>query len=333
MSSRGFLSMTGAGVSRRLIIPGTDRSNVIALAGALLLDRLFGEPPNLFHPVVWLGRLISGLDRKAPASAPEQLRYGALMTAAVCVSAALPAWLLQRASGGLPLFPKLLLLATAIKPALAWRSLEEHALRVLAPTETGDLEAARYSLSMIVSRDTSALDEPRVIAAAIESVAENLSDSVIAPLWWYAVAGLPGVWLYRAANTLDAMVGYRTARYEHLGKVGARLDDVLNWVPARLTSLLILCAGVVAGGDLQRGWTILRRDGAATASPNAGRPMAAMAGVLGVELEKVGHYRLGAGLPPPDPVALRRAIGIMRLAASFGAIVSFTVLGATRNRG
>ena len=142
------------------------------------------------------------------------------------------------------------------------------------------------------SRDASALGPAELAGASIESVAENASDSVVAPLFYYAVFGLPGAVVYRAVNTLDAMVGYR-GRYEYLGKASARFDDVLNFIPARLTALLLLGAGGVLGGSVARGMAIWRRDGASTESPNAGRPMAVMAGLLGVRLEKAGHYDLG----------------------------------------
>jgi adenosylcobinamide-phosphate synthase len=137
------------------------------------------------------------------------------------------------------------------------------------------------------------------VAATIESVAENASDSFVAPLFWFALLGLPGAVFYRAVNTLDAMIGYR-GKYEWLGKTAARLDDALNFVPARITAGLLLAAAWLQRRDVRRAMRILARDGSRTETPNAGRPMAAMAGVLGVELTKPGHYRLG---DPREPVA------------------------------
>jgi adenosylcobinamide-phosphate synthase len=137
-------------------------------------------------------------------------------------------------------------------------------------------------------------------------VAENASDSFVAPVFFYALFGLPGAVFYRAVNTLDAMIGYR-GRYEWLGKASARLDDALNWIPARITAALLLAGGAVMGLDARRGARILARDGALTESPNAGRPMAAMAGLLGVELTKAGHYRLGDPLEPLAPAQIDRA--------------------------
>jgi len=146
----------------------------------------------------------------------------------------------------------------------------------------------------LVSRDTATLSATQVSAATIESVAENLSDSVVAPLLYYAVGGLPAAFGYRFANTADAMVGYRDEVYEWLGKAPARLDDLFNLVPARLAAALIVAAAPLTGESAGRAWRIWRRDAGKTASPNAGHPMSAMAGALDVELEKVGHYRLGA---------------------------------------
>src|SRR5262249_17435431 len=151
---------------------------------------------------------------------------------------------------------------------------------------------ARLALRSLCSRNPAALDAPQLIAATVESVAENTSDSVIAPLCFYALLGVPGAIFYRAVNTLDAMVAYR-GRYDDLSKASARPDDALNLVPARLTALLLLAAGALTRKRVVRAAAVLRRDGALTASPNAGRPMAAMAGLLGVQLSKPGEYALG----------------------------------------
>jgi adenosylcobinamide-phosphate synthase len=163
----------------------------------------------------------------------------------------------------------------------------------------------------LVSRDAASLDCALLTSAAVESLAENASDSIVAPLVYYAVGGLPAALAYRAANTLDAMIGYHD-EYEHLGKVAARLDDALNLLPARLTSGLLLAAGALAGGDVPTGLAATRRDHARTASPNAGWPMSTMAGLLGTRLEKPGHYLLGCELPPPDLPAIDHAAEMVK---------------------
>jgi adenosylcobinamide-phosphate synthase len=286
-----------------------------ALVLALALDWLVGEPPAALHPVVWMGKLISVLERHAPHAAPRcELLYGAGMTAVCTGAAAFPALLLERAvRRGWRTHPAaLLLLAALLKTTFAWRTLFQATERVACALEASDLDAARAALRWLVSRDTSTLDEPLIAAAAIESLAENASDSVVAPLCGYALSGLTGAFAYRAVNTLDAMVGYR-GRYEYLGKVPARLDDLLNLLPARLTALLIIAASAtVEGCDMRRAWRVMWRDHACTASPNAGWPMSAIAGAVGVQLEKVGHYCINAGGRTPTVADIRRAERVMQ---------------------
>ena len=260
---------------------------------ALLIDLAFGDPPNALHPVAWLGRAANGLVARAPTRGPRrQLVAGALVVVSIVAGAGGGAALFVAGVAWLPQSLALTLTALALKSTFALRGLGGAGRAVAAHLGAGDLDGARLALRSLCSRDAAALTEAQVAAAAVESIAENSSDSVVAPLFFYALFGLPGAACYRAANTLDAMIGYR-GRFEYLGKVAARLDDVLNWIPARLTAGLLLLAGALRRADVAGGRRILLRDGAATESPNAGRPMAAMAGLLGVALEKPGHYRLG----------------------------------------
>jgi adenosylcobinamide-phosphate synthase len=203
----------------------------------------------------------------------------------------------------------------------AARALGDAAREVASALSTGKLERARFGLRSLCSRDPSQLSEAQLVGATIESVAENASDSFVAPLFYYVLFGLPGAVVYRAVNTLDAMVGYR-GKYEYLGKASARLDDVLNFVPARLTAALLLCAGALQGKDLRRGWLIWRRDAASTASPNAGRPMAAMAGLLGVRLEKAGHYDLGDAREALAQHKITESWAVVRLAFALTAVLA-----------
>ena len=277
-----------------------------ALAAALLLDRLVGEYPAPLHPVVWMGRLISGLLRWAPASGWwKQLIFGAVLTASVaalCTAAAVLVMRLGRrradpCSRGGDASPQGVVRAAALGAA---------AERVRRAVEAGDLPAAREALRSLCSRDPAHLDGEALLAAAIQSLAENASDSFVAPLFYYALFGVPGAVAYRAINTLDAMIGYR-GKYEVLGKAAARLDDLANLIPARLTAVLLLLAGWLTGKNVGNGWRILRRDGANTPSPNGGRPMAVMAGLLGVRLEKKGAYTLGDDRNPLTPAVVREA--------------------------
>jgi adenosylcobinamide-phosphate synthase len=286
---------------------------LLVLAGALALDLAVGEWPARLHPVVWMGAVISWLERRAPSGRRGQLAHGALMALSVPLLFAAGAWGLCHAARG-SAFLSVAVEALLLKSAFAVRALGEAAREVAAALRRGEVDAARAGLRSLCSRDPSRLEASQVAAAAVESVAENASDSAVAPLFWWALLGVPGALAYRAVNTLDARVGYR-GRYEWLGKASARLDDLLNLIPARITAGLLVACGFLLGANARAGLAVLRRDGAGTESPNAGRPMAAMAGLLEVELEKEGHYRLG------DPV---RAVEAETIGAAWR--IAFTAM-------
>lgn len=300
---------------------------LVAFALALALDLVFGEPPNALHPVAWIGGAASFVLRAAPRDgALRQLVFGALVALIVPIGCGLAAAALVAATARWPIV-QLVAAVALLKPTFALRALGEAAERVRRALVKGDIARARIELASLCSRDPAALDESLIAAAAVESVAENASDSVVAPLFYFAVLGLPGAVAYRAVNTLDAMIGYR-GRYEYLGKAAARLDDVLNFVPARLTAGLLVIAGGLSGQRAARGLRVLMRDGGATASPNAGRPMAAMAGLLGITLEKPGHYRLGAPGRAPDAAGIRAAWRIVVRGCALGCALVALTLGA-----
>jgi adenosylcobinamide-phosphate synthase len=207
-----------------------------------------------------------------------------------------------------------------LKSALSVRMLGQAATAVARALAEHDYTRARFGLRSLVSRDTALLDEPLMAAAAVESVAENASDSLVAPLLFFAVGGVPAALAYRACNTLDSMIGYH-GDTEWLGKAAARLDDAANFVPARLTAALVVVASAVAGASPLGALRVWWRDGARTESPNAGRPMAAMAGALGVQLEKVGCYRLGTG-GRADAGTIDRAVRVMYVACALMAAVT-----------
>ncbi|UBV44874.1 adenosylcobinamide-phosphate synthase CbiB (plasmid) [Deinococcus taeanensis] len=279
-----------------------------ALLLALALD-LLGEPPARWHPVVWMGQFLKASRRQWRGEAPgAQLREGLLGWAAGTLLSAAAGTLAARlpwpAQGAL------------LKPLLARRALLRAGSEVAGALEAGDLPGARRLLSWhLVSRDTADLTASEVAGAAIASVAENLSDSVVGPLLAARVGGLPLAAAYRFTNTADAMWGYRTPELEWAGKGAAHADDLLNLAPARLSAACLLLA---AGG---RGLGVWRRDHGRTPSPNGGHPMSAAAGALGVRLEKRGLYVLNAGGQAPGAADLRRALHLTRRASALATLV------------
>lgn len=297
-------------------------ADVLLLVGALALDRWVGEWPARVHPVVWMGRAVRLVERVAPGGRGPAFVHGLGMALGLPALWAALAFASERIPGIGPL-----LALYWLKSALALRVLGEAGEGVARPLVTGNLDEARTRLSWLCSRDARALTAPQLAAGAVESVAENLSDSFVAPVFWFLVGGVPAAVAYRAVNTLDAMIGYR-GRYEWLGKASARLDDLLNFVPARITALVLLVGGRLGGGDLGGGWRVLVADRNRTESPNAGWPMATMAGLLGIALEKPGHYVLGGTGRAPEATDVTRAWRICEVAALLFAGVA--VAGAMR---
>lgn len=278
----------------------------LAVALAWALDARFGEPRDAWHPVTWFGRVAAPCGRRLLSLPPRlALMAGAVLWAAlVGLVAALGVWL-QSTLVDAPLWLGVPLLALALKPSFAWRMLKDEVQGVEVALQHG-LAAGRQRLARLCSRDVAQLDEAGVRETAIETLAENLNDSLVAPLFWFAVAGLPGAWAWRAANTLDAMWGYR-GRWEWAGKWAARADDVLGWLPARITAALLWRPAIAL--------YTLSTEARRTPSPNGGWPMAVMALRLGVRLRKPGVYVLNAGGQAPDAAALQRALRIAEQAA------------------
>lgn len=277
-----------------------------AVLAAALLDRAFGEPPSRWHPVAWFGRAAQPLGRWALAARTPHAQFVrgcCAWAAALAIAGA--ALALERALAAAPAALQVPLLALALKPLLAWRMLVEEVAAVEAALGQS-LDAGRAQVARICSRDVAALDAEEVRETALESLAENFNDSLAAPLFWFALAGLAGAALYRAANTLDAMWGYH-GRWEWAGKCAARADDVLSWLPARASALLL------AGPRL---WPRLQREAARTPSPNGGWPMAALALRLGVRLRKPGVYAINGAAPAPQSAHTARALRAARRAAS-----------------
>ena len=278
---------------------------------AVCLDLVCGEPPAALHPVVWLGRCVSVLAQRAPRNDAARFTYGLAVATILPLFSAL---LAQVLASRLPWPARALLL----KPAFSGKVLLQAAARVECSLDNRQLAQAQADLRWLVSRPTHSLDASLVAAAAIESLAENFVDSWLAPLLMYAAFGTGGAYAYRAANTADAMWGYRTPTHEYLGKAAARVDDALNFFPARIGAVLLACSSQRPRSAVR----IWRRDAHATASPNAGQPMAAAAGALAVRLEKPDHYVLHAEARPPGASDIAAARALVARAMFFAVCVA-----------
>ena len=303
-----------------------------ALWLALAIDRWCGEPPARVHPVVWMGGWLGFAGRQvAPMAArTPQPRLRPFVAAALAwwagaaLAVAAAVALEQAALRHLPTWLAALALGVLLKPLLAWRMLREE-VRAVESALAVSLDAGRERLARLVSRDVQALDAAAVRESALESLAENLNDSVVAPLLWFALLGLPGAALYRFANTADAMWGYRGERggrdWTWAGKWAARADDVLSWLPARITALLLALAAA-------RWPAGLAREAAHTPSPNSGWPMAAAALLLGVRLGKPGVYALNPAGAAPVAADTPRAVALAGGAVGLAALAGTGLLAA-----
>ena len=312
---------------------GTDRlADAVGLLTGFALDVMLGDPGR-GHPVAGFGRIAASLERRIYA--PTRLAgagYAALAVGVPMAGAVVATALTRRRP-----VARAVLMAATTWAVLGGRTLRREAAVMAGALEGGDIATARARLNHLCGRDPSRLDEPELARATVESVAENTSDAVVAPLFWGAVAGLPGLVGYRAANTLDAMVGHRSVRYARFGTAAARLDDALNLAPARLTALLTIAAAPLVQGQRAEAWRVWRRDRADHPSPNAGQCESAMAGALGVRLGGRNVYfgrsefrpLLGDG-PRPDVRHIRRAgmlSGAVGLAAVGLAAVGVAAVG------
>ena len=293
---------------------------LLAMTVALMIDRRWGEPPAWAHPVVAMGRYLGWLGPLLSGWRPWLAFAGGAL--AWCVGALLVvmlAWGAQRCLSEGPWYVQALLMGVFLKPLLAWRMLRDEVSSVERALGES-LEAGRAQLQRLVSRDVSQLDEMAVRESAIESLAENLNDSLVAPLWWFAVGGLGATALYRFANTADAMWGYR-GRYEWAGKWAARADDVLSWIPARITALLLcLSAGAVPS------WSAIARQARATPSPNGGWPMGVMALLMKVRLSKPGVYVLNESAQLPEARHTAQALALAQRAVWWAAALSAVLI-------
>ncbi len=268
--------------------------SLYALLLGFALDLLVGDPHSIPHPVVGIGKLISALEKLLRRICPqtergEKAAGGIVWCLVVLISTAVPLvilWVCHWIS------PWLRLAGESIMcwQVLAAKSLRDESMKVYAALKTGDLERSRYAVSMIVGRDVQRLDEDGVTRAAVETVAENTSDGVVAPLLFLAIGGAPLGFFYKAVNTMDSMVGYVEPPYKNIGLIPAKMDDAANFIPARLSALLMLAAGALLRLDVKNGWRIFRRDRFNHASPNSAQTESVCAGLLGLRLAGNAWY-------------------------------------------
>ena len=268
--------------------------SLYALILGFFLDLLIGDPHGFPHPVVLIGKLIDVTEKGMRKIFPKTVRGenfagAAIWLIVVIVSTALPALLLWLAYG-VSRWLGLALETIMCAQILATKSLRQESMKVYQALQTGDLEKARHAVSMIVGRDTQRLDEAGVTRAAVETVAENTSDGIIAPMLFLAIGGAPLGFFYKAVNTMDSMLGYVEMPYKNVGLVPAKMDDFFNFLPARISALLMLAAGTVLGMDGKNGWKIFRRDRYHHASPNSAQTESVCAGLLGLRLAGDAWY-------------------------------------------
>ena len=317
--------------------------SLAVLALALAVEAAFGYPAALYrlagHPVTWIGALIARLDRalnRPDHGFDRRVAAGALALVAVLAATGAAALVLS-ALAGLAGLAGPLLAAVAASSLVAQRSLDEHVAAVAEALERDGLAAGRQAVSRIVGRDPESLDEAGIARAAIESLAENFSDGIVAPALYLGLAGLPGAALYKAANTADSMIGHRTPRHEAFGFAAAKLDDLVNLPASRLSALLIAGAAlVVPGASAGEAWRTVRRDAPRHRSPNAGWPEAAMAGALGLRLAgprvygatRVEDHWMGRGRPEANAADMRRALRLYRTACALLFLLALAAAGA-----
>lgn len=267
---------------------------MLAVGLGFLLDLLLGDPHWLYHPIRLVGHLISGLEKLLRSVFPKtekgELTAGIFLLALTAGITAGTAWGLLFLAGLWHPYVRFALETLMCYQLLATRSLKDETMKVYAALKAGDVEGARYAVSMVVGRDTEALDDIGITKAAVETVAENTSDGIVAPLLFMVLGGAPLGYFYKAVNTMDSMVGYKNERYLYFGRAAAKFDDVLNYIPARLSAVLMVCAGGLLQMDASNAWRIYRRDRYHHSSPNSAHTEAAAAGALHIQLAGNAYY-------------------------------------------
>ena len=298
---------------------------LLMLPIALAIDLVCGEPPRVIHPVVWIGKVTSFLERGGIERSPRvQFVFGIGMVLVIVGLFTIPAYFLLYYLKSFNYVAYVIVGALLFKYTFSLKELRKVALRIKELLLKDKLDEARLELRSLVGRNTQDLPRPLLVSATVESVAENASDSFVAPLFYFLLLGIPGAIAYRVVNTLDTMIGYH-GKYEYLGKFASKLDDVLNFIPARLTALLSVLATSLSRRNASASWQVALCDHSKTESPNAGWTMAAVAGALNVQLEKVGHYKLGRANAPLVPETIDATLKLMLKAMLLWALICLIV--------
>ncbi len=275
--------------------------SLIVIGFAILLDFKFGDPKNKYHPTAWIGTLIARLTPIAKNQHPVIEKFGgacvvaAISGLAISLLFVLDIGISLLTTDYISLIVSVIAGGLLLKTTIAIRGMEKHAKSVLESLDDENLDMARAHLSMIVKRNTENLDKNHVISGVLESISENTVDGITGPLFYYAIFGLPGAFVYRVVNTADSMIGYKNNLFKNVGWFAATCDTILNYIPSRLTGLIMVISAAILQNNWRESYKIMIRDGNKTESPNAGYPMAALAGALETKFEKIDHYKLGDG--------------------------------------
>ena len=292
----------------------------IAIIGfAILIDLIFGDPKNRYHPTAWIGTFIAKLTTITKNQNSTFEKVGG--TIMIITISSVVVLLLSGLNFGISLISvdyislilSVVIGALLLKTTIAIRGMEKHAISVLDSLESNDLDLARNYLSMIVKRNTTKLDKNHVLSGVLESISENTVDGITGPMFYYAFFGLFGAFVYRIINTADSMVGYKNDIFKNLGWFTAKCDTILNYIPSRLTGLMMVISAAILKNNWRNSYKVMIRDGKKTESPNAGYPMAALAGALETKFEKINHYKLGDGEITLTRDHVLSAIKIMKL--------------------